>query len=214
MENTETTITILLRPSKEISDEILKVKKETNVYYPDHEDSLPHITLYGCKFEEGKYEELIDTLKKLKISQSNFTLTDLRFSEMPKKNYTFVAFDIIEKEKLQDIHETVLSAVNPLRGDLVRNKDIERYKNGKMTEEEFSFTKKYGFQYYMEKYRPHITIGVIETGDKYKENILKQKLMHLEGTTFVADKIFVKLKKRTIPDEKVIFESESTEISL
>jgi 2'-5' RNA ligase len=214
MENAETSITIVFRPSVEISDEILKVKKEINVYYPDHEDSFPHITLYSCKFDESKYSELLNVLSNLKISPQEFTLSELTFSYIPKRNYTFVYFDVVERNKLQNIHEIVLNSINPLRGDLVRNKDVERYKKGAMTESEFAFTQKYGFLYFMEKYNPHITIGVFTKEDQYKENILKVNLKGLVGKKFIADKIFVKLKKRAILDEKVIFESETTEIKL
>ncbi|KND52122.1 MAG: hypothetical protein AB198_00945 [Parcubacteria bacterium C7867-003] len=210
----ETTITVVIRPSEEISKKILEVKKKTGVYYPNHEDSPPHITLYRCKLEQGAYNEVIRTLSEIKIYPTELTLSKLSFSEIPKRDYTFAYFDIVERDILQNIHETILNAVNPLRGDLVMNKDLERYKRGETTEEDFNLTKKYGFLYFMEKYNPHITIGTFPIGDMSKKNELVSELGELEGVKFKVDKIFVKYKTRTVPEENVVFESDTTEINL
>lgn len=213
-ELTETTISVTTYPPQEVSDFIMDIKKSTGVYYPDHEESLPHSTLYFCKFDESKYQTLMDDLQQIEVPAFEATIGELQFEEQPLKNNVFVSFNFKDPEKFADLHNKILAIANPLRGDLVRFKDIERYKNGKMSEEAWEGTQKNGFQYFRDKYYPHITVGSIEVNDQEKVQILKSKLKELEGKSFFVDKILLRLKRRTLPDEKVIFESEITEIAL
>jgi hypothetical protein len=214
MDNTETTISIWVKLPEEISRLIMDIKKSTGVYYPDHEESLPHTNLYSAKFNEAKYPALLEALKDLDFPRFEARIGKLEFEEQPFRNYVFVSFSYTNPEQFIDLHQQVLGIANPFRGDLIRYKDVERYKNGKMTEEGWERTRKYGFQYFMEKYYPHITIGVVEVGDQEKSGVLKEKLKELEGKPFPVDKVSVKFKRKSLPDEKKVFESKITEIPL
>src|ERR1035437_2676146 len=112
MENLESRISIVIRPPKNISDKIMEVKKETGVYYPGYEESFPHISLYHCKFEESKYPELLKIMSNFVSPTLNFTLTDLKFLVQPKRNSTFIYFNVLESEKLQKLHEQIVEIVN------------------------------------------------------------------------------------------------------
>ena len=82
------------------------MKKETGVYYPDYEDSSPHITLYMCRFDEVKYPELLRGLATLEIPKLSFTLSEPIF---------------LEEEKRKQIPEDAKNLKNP--------KDIGNYWN-------------------------------------------------------------------------------------
>lgn len=214
MSKIETTLSVVIRPSEDIAQKILDVKKETSVSYPDHEDSFPHISLYFCNFNENNYADLINILKGAQIKSRKITLGDLDFTENKKRGYIFSSFSLVEMDELQKMHEQIVNLINPVRQGLVRYRDEERYKKGEMTEEDYDRTKKYGFQYFMDKYHPHITLGVIEKHESYRKELLKKKLGVLSGKTFIADSIFIRLKRRTVPEGDVVSKTDSVEISL
>jgi 2'-5' RNA ligase len=66
----------------------------------------------------------------------------------------------------------------------------------------------------MEEYHPHITVGLMRSSDRERSLSLRERLQQLVGTSFMVDKIVVKLQRRSLPDETKIFESEITEIPL
>jgi hypothetical protein len=210
----ETTASIFFRPPDDLANKILEVKKLTGVYYPDHEESYPHVSIYSSALEDAKYETLIEAVRNIDSATFDVTMGPLRFKQHKQGDQIFVSFGFADESILKSLHEQVLAIANPLRNGLVRNKDISGYKEGKMTEEEWQATKKYGFRYYMEYYYPHITIGVIEKGDTEKESTLRKELGELEGASFRVEKILVKKSQRIVPDQVKVFESEITEIPL
>jgi|SRR3989344_2448249 len=212
--NIETTMSIFTRSSAEVAEKMMTIKKSTNTYYPDHEESKPHSTLYFSRFDEEKYSELIEKLKKIDLKPFEVKIGKLRFIELPKRNSTFIALDFEDETKFRELHEKVLNIANPLRGGLIRHKDVERHESGQMSEEGWEATQRYGFQYFMENYKPHLTIGTIDIGDKEKEETLKREFNEFIGKTFMVDRIYVKFSRRTIPDQTKIFDSENTEIIL
>lgn len=66
----------------------------------------------------------------------------------------------------------------------------------------------------MERYNPHITIGVIGTDDADTKKELIDSLGTLAGMSFMADRIYVRMKKKIVATQEVVFETETTEIPL
>lgn len=212
----ETRITIRIALPSDISEQIIKVKKKTGVYYPNAEDTIPHITLYACKFDESAYESLLNKLRE--VSQPSFALAlspvKTEIHNKYKEGNIFVYFGFEETDALEKLHQEVVSIANPLRGNLIRYKDIERFKKGLFSEEEFSFIEQYGYQYVGKNFNSHITIGEVEKEKAFLLEEVKEDLNILAGQTFRIDKFFVKLTKRIVPSEEKVFKSEITEIHL
>ncbi|SRR5258708_2203880 len=213
-ETLESTISIFVKPTENIARKIMEIKRQVNTYYPDHEESSPHVSIYSCKFDEEKYSQLLEVLSHIDIPAFTAVIGPLVFKEMPKRNYTFVSLNFANAEAFVDLHKKVLAIANPLRGGLVRQKDINRHVNGEMSKEGWRATQEYGFQYFMERYLPHMTIGVTTIGDEGKATVLKGKLEQFENQTFPVAEFYIKLSRRSIPDETKIFESELTSIAL
>ncbi len=209
----ESVISIFIRPPQDVSSQIVEVKSVSGLSYPDHEDSLPHATLYSSKFDDRKYPELLRQLEAMNAEAFDVALGGLVLKKMPERNYIFCSLNFQDKTPLQQLHEKVLGITNPLRGDLIRQKDIERFQNGKMSPEGWLATQKYGFQYFMERYDPHITIGVLPMGNESRAEELKDQLKQLEGKAFNIDRMYVKLSTWTLPEQARVAESEITEIA-
>ncbi len=206
----ETRIAVLLFLPDDISATIQK--EEAGVYYQNHESSIPHITLYSCRFDDSKYSELVEKLREIKMEKFLAHLGKLQISKHDKNNNIFVAFEIEDAGKLLELHEKVLEIANPLRGSLIREKDVKRFEKGIFTAEEFSAIEKYGYQYVKQYFNPHITIGEIQNDDPELLTLLRDHLVGLEGAIIPIEKIFVKILRRTVPEDKKIYESELTEI--
>lgn len=210
----ETKLAVLFYLSETMASSIQEIKNKTGVYYPDHASSVPHITLYSCKFDEAKYPELIEKLRSISMEPFYITIGDLSVTKHDKNNNMFVSFGFENIGKLQELHEKVLAIANPLRGDLVRDKDIERYKKGIFTDEEFSFIKEYGYQYVKKFFNSHITIGEVDENKPEIIEILKEGLEGIKSQEVLVDKMSVKLSYSLIPENKKIKDSEVTEIFL
>ncbi len=216
MENAqiETKLAVLVYLPEAIAKSIQSIKDKTGVYYPDHESSVPHITLYSCKFDEAKYSELLEKLQVMSMEPFSITIGDLHVAKHDKNKNMFVSFGFEDIGKLQELHEKVLAIANPLRGDLIRDKDIERFEKGIFSEEEFSFIKEYGYQYVKKFFNSHITIGEVDENKPEILEILKEGLEGIKGQQVLVDRMSVKLSYSLVPENKKVRDSEVTEILL
>jgi 2'-5' RNA ligase len=214
METIETTVSIQVRPPQEMSDLIMDAKRALDIYYPGYEDAPPHTTLYLTRFNEEKYSELLESLKRVDAPPFEAQINTLEFKERPLRDDVFVSLRYADPQQFIDLHTKVIEIANPLRENLIRYKDAERYKSGQKTEEEWTRIQRYGSQLCMEEYHPHITVGLMRSSDRERSLSLRERLQQLVGTSFMVDKIVVKLQRRSLPDETKIFESEITEIPL
>ena len=144
----------------------------------------------------------------------SITIGDLHVTKHDKNKNMFVSFGFQDTSKLQELHEKVLAVANPLRGDLIRDKDVERFKKGIFSEEEFSFIKEYGYQYVKKFFNSHITIGEVEESKPEILEILKEGLEGIKGQQILVDRISVKLSYSLVPENKKVRDSEVTEIVL
>lgn len=65
--------------------------------------------------------------------------------------------------RITDMHRQLLDALNPLRGNYIRSKDIERMKDDDyFNEKEWKMVEKYGFAYSGDLYQPHVSLGIAE----------------------------------------------------
>src|SRR5581483_6132912 len=202
---------IIYLPEK-ISSVIQNTKAQTGVSYPNHETATPHITIYSCKFDESKYPMLVERLRNVEKKTFSFRLGALSISQNSKSPNLFASIGVQEDKKLRELHEKILEIGNELRGDLIRDKDIRRFKDGKLSLEKFQIIKKYGSEYAKEHFNPHITIGEVEKGDNEKIVLLKNLLSSIEHATVQVDKIYLLFSQRTIPDEKKLRETIKVEI--
>lgn len=213
-EKIETRITILAYLPTDISDSIHNAKELTGVSYPNHETSVPHITLYSCKFDEHKFEDLIHELKELKLAAFSIKLSHLSLVANSKGKNLFASIGFQNSAPLQKIHEEVLRVANGLRGTLIREKDVDRFNKAIYSPEKFEHIKKYGYEYSKEYFDPHITLGEVNKDDTKKATELKKLLQVVEGAEIPVDRISVLLSQRYIPSEKKVKESQQIEIKL
>ncbi len=214
-EKIENRIAILVYLPSDISSAIIDAKEEINISYPNHETQTPHITLYSCKFSESKFLTLVEEIKNLQLQPFTLKLDKMTVVEnvkVPTRLFTSIGFQ--DESPLRELHEKVWPVANRLRGDLVREKDIERFKAGIYTQEKFSHIEKYGYEYVGKTFEPHITLGEVEKGDSKKLEQLESLINPLSGKEFVVDRISVLLSTRLIPSEEKVKESEVIEIKL
>jgi 2'-5' RNA ligase len=214
-EKIEHRIAVLVYLPDEITSVIKHIKEETQTSYPNHETQTAHITIYSCRFNETKLDELVRRITNLNLRTFSVKLGKVGFVELNKgsKNL-FASLGFEDETALRELHKAIWPIANELRGTLVREKDIGRFKSGVYSQELFSFIEKYGYEHVKENFRPHITLGEVGSNDVQKIGLLQKLTESLNGKEFVVNKIHILFSTRIIPSEKKIKESEVIEISL
>ena len=215
MEKIENRIAILAYLPEDISLAIKGVKESLGVSYPNHETQTPHITLYSCKFSELKFLNLIEEIKSLHLRSFSLNLEKIKVEKNSKaSDNLFTSIGFHDETPLRELHEKIWPVANQLRGDLVREKDAERFRAGIYDQKKFDLIKKYGYEYVGENFKPHITLGEIKKGEEEKLDGLRRSLDSLEGKEVKINKISILLSTRQIPSEVKVKESVVVEIDL
>lgn len=215
LEKVENRVAVLVYLPEEVSAVVKEVKERTQTFYPNHETQAPHITLYSCKFDAAKFPELVQQIKNLSLKSFSIRLGEVVLTELNKgsKNL-FASVGLEDESALHALHKQVVLVANRLRGNLIREKDIERFEKGIYSPELFSFIERYGYEHVGENFHPHITLGEVDSKDVEKADLLRTSLGSLAGKEVLINKMHILLSTRLVPSEKKVKESEVVEVDL
>ncbi len=123
---------------------------------------LPHITLYQAEFPKENLEKIKSVISEISSQIKPFKITLSNFSFLS----TFIFWNFGNKEKIQKLHEKIVSELNPLRNNLIM-KDLlnvnEIYPGARAD------VQKFGSLLIGKNYLPHLTISCLKNENDRKE---------------------------------------------
>lgn len=156
------------------------LKKEFNNKY----DIDPHFNFlimampdYRIKDMERLFEKYFNNMHPLKIKLGN-----LEYEEKHK----FFSIPMLGKE-VMDFHKELISILNPIRDDYIREKDLLRINENRTDEEETQNILDYGYLRVLNKFIPHITIGNIQNDENVDIQQVKDTLNNILGNLYQSE---------------------------
>ncbi len=168
---TKIAINIVLLPSKEMVSKIIEINKELlktnkNKIILGKTVNQPHISLCMGGVNKIEIPQIIKSINEISNNFTQFNFEGKLSVQATSADEKISWLEIINKDKIQKIHETVMKTIWKYL-----NYDIENYMlvNPQEVEEKtISWIKHYSNLYKNSLlYRPHITVGV---GDTIKHN--------------------------------------------
>jgi 2'-5' RNA ligase len=128
--------------SKEVAE------KEETYFVLDGIDIIPHTTIYSPEYPGKNLEKVIETTENI---AKEFSPIEIKFKNIwPDVGWGYVIASFENSDKIKNIHEKIITALNPLReGHIFKEEEVgERKEN----------IEKYGHPNVMNFYNPHVTI--------------------------------------------------------
>ncbi|HPA25499.1 MAG TPA: DUF1045 domain-containing protein [bacterium] len=182
-------IGIHLNLPEDITQKIFALQKKLKLGYEGQHETIPHITMHLAKFPKKNFKKLLNFLNNLNIKPFEIKIFKVsnEFNKM-HKNY-FLDLEIVNDKILYNFHKKIVLMVDKMRNKQIRQKDLQRIKNGKFSRQEILMIKKHGYVRVMKYFVPHITLGEINPDSQVKDkiNIIKKELAKLKNKTFTVD---------------------------
>ena len=174
-------------PPKEVGEKAIELSKvvgnqgDTH-FILDGINFYPHITIYPPEYPEENISKVLEVVEKTSGSLNSLKF---KFKNIDSgQGYLGVAFE--HSEEIQQTHEKIVSALNPLREGRVRDKYVEYYME--FNSGQLQNIEKYGYPGAMDLYNPHLTITRLKDENEAKEILSTIKWDILE---FMVNKIGV-----------------------
>jgi 2'-5' RNA ligase len=142
----------------ELSREI--AEKEDAYFVLDGVEYFPHITNYNIEIPEKNLEKLIEAVGKL---AKEFSSVEFIFDDNIMADTGWIAPYFERTQRLKDIHEGFIGALNILRENHIREKFMKS--NEFSSDEEQENVVKFGHPWVMGLYEPHLTITRLKDND-------------------------------------------------
>lgn len=139
---------------------------------------IPHLTLYMGIFPEEEIPTISGALMDIAAATPPFPVA-MRNIVPGKDGYIF--WNVCSDPVLRQLHEKVVTALNPLRRGHIREKYLDDLKH--FTTAERIHIMKYGFPWVLNLFRPHVTIGHVDE-DRVSKAVELLKCPETSDTAF------------------------------
>jgi 2'-5' RNA ligase len=139
-----------------------KVAEKENVYFTlDGVDFIPHATIYSPEYPEKNLEKVVEIAEKI---AKEFSPIEVEFKNIwPNVGWGYVIASFENSDEIKNIHEKIVTSLNPLREGHTRDKDKDALGERKENIE------KYGYPTVMNLYDPHITITKLKDENNFEK---------------------------------------------
>jgi len=172
------------------------LKKEFNNKY----DIDPHFNFlimampdYRVKDMEMLFDKYFKSKLPLKIKLGNLQY---------EVKHKFFSIPMLGSE-VMDFHKELISILNPIRDDYIREKDLQRINENRTDEEETQNILNYGYLRVLHKFIPHITIGNIQNNSDIDIQPVKNTLDNILGNLYQSDITISKIYVSFIEDAEI-----------
>lgn len=155
------TIGIAFKVPEEIKQQLKNLYIDVASKFPtktitDYKNFDPHITIYHVKFPRANKEKVLAIVESIANETKSMAFRPEKVNV--KFNFLGITFEVTDS--IQELHENIVTQLNPLREGIIKNTYIEKAESYSSTEREY--IAKYGYPYVFTEYRPHITIVNLE----------------------------------------------------
>lgn len=189
----------------DINQKISEIQRKLGLFYRA-KFMTPGCTIGVFRLPESNALSSFDAFRDA-LTSKNIPTFLCSFTEMIKKEKSEKSLILLAMEKneaLQNIHNSVVEAIQPFRENLMREKDLRRIREAKLQENEIKKLKEFGYTYVFDLFEPHCTLGMvnIENFEKYNSDPENE----LFGQIFNIPAIELELTKQidTYEPEEVI----------
>lgn len=177
---------------KILNDQITKAKGYLSQYFGSKFDHLvPHVTFSLTPLPKKNFVSLKKEFEQY-LKREIKKPFPVKFSNLKleaNKNFFYLP---VFGSQIKKIHRDIVKLFNQYREGCLREKDLERVKNGEYSAKEANHIKKYGYLRTMGHFHPHITIGDVNTEKPNMVKIkreLKKMLAGVVNQTLLVDNI-------------------------
>lgn len=155
------------------------------------QEFAPHVTLYLCRFSKPAYWQLLAAVRGRRFPSVVIHFDRVRVTADQRGLRTAV-LGVRRTKALARLHASLIKLSNPLRGDLLRKKDVLRIRSGVFSVAERNVTVRYGYRGAGSRYAPHVTVthAPIRSGNLRQ---LLRSLRSLVGMSWRANRMVVGL---------------------
>lgn len=181
----------VFKPPKDVIEKAILLSREIGqankpLFILDGIEFHPHVTIYSPEYPESNIDKVFKVVEEV---SNNTERTKLNFKQISSGDgYISIGFE--NSPEIKNIHEGVVTKLNPLRGGHLMEKhqeNLDRYDED-FSPERLESIRKYGYPDAMDLYKPHLTI--IRLKDKRLAEKIAKKL-NREINQFIVDKIAV-----------------------
>jgi 2'-5' RNA ligase len=171
-------IQIVFTLDNKISEKIIKLNQECRAkldgeFYIDGKNFFPHITIYSAEFPIAN---LITIKNSLKIIAHDIQSFKIETSKLYESDGTLM-WGFKNEKIINTIHRDILQLMNPYRNGYLRKKYSDKQYLNTLSKRQIVLVKKYGYQYVLDYYKPHITFMIYEDENKAKKVLKDIKLL-------------------------------------
>jgi hypothetical protein len=180
------TIGIAFKLPLEVKQHIEKLHNEIAANVPlriatDYGIFYPHATIYHVKFPLENKDKVTSVVESIVKQTSPVHFDPIGINE----KFNFVGIGFEKTDVIKDIHEKIVTELNPLREGVIGKKYIEKFTT--YSEKERVYINTYGYPYVFDEYRPHVTVAYLEHGADMEE----VKSMILLGKPFTVTELTI-----------------------
>jgi len=183
-----TSLNIAILPDNRVTGLAISASQIVSVGYPtefvlDQETFIPHTTVFQAHFPKQNIPIVLERVASIAEHQAPFNLT---LAERSISLDTFLWWNFLRSRVLQNLHDKVVKATNPLRQSLVLP-HLVRVTG--MTEEDRHDMTEFGSLKIGPRFSPHITITKLSDPKDANDALLRSGLYRKES--FGVAKIIV-----------------------
>lgn len=182
-------LNIVLLPDEKTQEKAIelshKISEEVDTEFILNETTYrPHITIYQGSYPPDNIDLLLEELQRLSAEKSPFPI---KMEGFQVSYETFVFWNTVKTEALQEFHEQILALANPIRKGQIPDSVMKMLPN--LPPEEQDMIRNTGSILNKHLFLPHITLSRIKKPDD-KDRVLKL-LSESPPTVFNPEKLTI-----------------------
>ena len=170
-------LNIVFKPPREVIEKAIALSHELAqgnepLFILDGINFHPHITIYSPEYPKSNINKVLGAVEEI---ANNTKKTELDLKQI-KSDDGYIGIHFEKSPKIKNLHEEIVTKLNPLRGAHLRERlqeALDCYKQD-FSPEQLESIRKYGYPDVLDLYKPHLTI--IRLADNYLAERVANKL--------------------------------------
>ncbi len=182
--------------------------------YAGSQDLEPHVTLYLARFTSQSFHRLIKAFIQHPPPRCTVRFSSIHAERLEDGRW-FLSLGVRRTPSLVRLHTVVVKTANTFRQGLVRRRDTDRIRQSVYSKKEIVTIKRYGYRRVMDKFVPHLTVGVVSERALLKtRTALRAQFRSLRQYTWEPNDMTVGLYRYDTRREQYSGKSEEQSIQL
>lgn len=147
-------------PGKDLTKKVLDIatlltKKEGEIFHIDNKHFFAHLTIYSPEYPIENLNKILHEVREIAGKSVPIRLEFERFHS----GWGYVGIEFKKNLQIEKLHAQIVETLNPLRNGYTREKYTNEIADGKYSQEQVVYIKRYGYHNLFKSYQPHLTLG-------------------------------------------------------